>query len=326
MPDLPDRTTTERWATPCRNCGAELAAPDWDYCPRCGQETKLELPSVGEFLAHTGGRLLALDGRLGRTLWHLAVKPGVLAQAYLAGRRRYFVRPARLFFVLSLLLFAVLRLTADNPSEDSAAGNTEQQQPTPAAASAASALAPAAATPAASKPRPPASGPTISDNWLEILEDAPKPIADPLRKRVLHYKGLSRAERLQQINAGSLRLGPYVLFALLPVYAALMQLVYLGRSKRYPQRPRRYGEHLVQGAYLHCSILLAWILALLFPWGWPRLGLSLWLLIYLCRAQYKVYGGSVWGTLLRILLVAFPYMFCAFMISQVLLPMVAALL
>ncbi|MCV2371037.1 DUF3667 domain-containing protein [Roseateles oligotrophus] len=252
------------------------------------------MPSVGEFLAHTGGRLLALDGRLWRTLAHLLSKPGVLTQAYLTGRRRYFVRPARLFFVLSLLLFGLLRLTLPSVPE------LEENLAVAAAASAASAA--------------PVS--TISATWLEILDASPDLVADPLRKRVLHYRSLSRAERLQTLDTGSIRLGPYVLFALLPLYAGLMQLVYLGRGDRYPGRPRRYGEHLVQGAYMHCSLLLTLSLAVLLPWVWVRVPLALWLLVYLARSQYAVYGGSRWGAFLRGILVTLIYYVFAFITQQ----------
>ncbi len=285
----------------CRNCQAPIGAADWAFCPRCGQETRLELPSVGEFWAHTGGRLLALDGRLWRTLAHLLSKPGVLTQAYLAGRRRYFVRPARLFFVLSLLLFALLRLTLPSVSE--------READMAVAAAAASA--------------PPAS--KISATWLEILDASPDLVADPLRKRVLHYRSLSRAERIQTLDTGLIRLGPYVLFALLPLYAGLMQLAYLGRSARYPSRPRRYGEHLVQGAYMHCSLLLTLSLIVLLPWVWVRVVLGLWLLAYLARSQYAVYGGSRWGALLRGILVTLVYLVFA-MITQQGLRYLAALL
>jgi hypothetical protein len=251
---------------------------------------------------------LALDGRLWRTLAHLLSKPGVLTRAYLAGRRRYFVRPARLFFVLSLLLFGLLRLTLNSVPE------ADESLPAGAAASAASASAASAA-----------SVSTISATWLEILDASPDLVADPLRTRVLHYRSLSRAERLQTLDTGSIRLGPYVLFALLPLYAGLMQLAYLGRSGRYPGRPRRYGEHLVQGAYMHCSLLLTLSLIVLLPWIWVRLALALWLLVYLARAQYAVYGGSRRGALLRGILVTLVYLVFA-MITQQGLRYLAALL
>jgi hypothetical protein len=89
----------------CRNCGAD--APG-NYCPACGQETRLALPKVGELVRDAAGRLVAWDGRLWRPLATLAFRPGVLTREYFAGRRRRYVRPARLFLALSLLLFALL--------------------------------------------------------------------------------------------------------------------------------------------------------------------------------------------------------------------------
>lgn len=45
----------------CRNCGATA----WDaYCPSCGQETDIRLPSVRQFMHEATRRLIALDGRL----------------------------------------------------------------------------------------------------------------------------------------------------------------------------------------------------------------------------------------------------------------------
>ena len=94
----------------CRNCGA--AAPG-RYCPSCGQETALALPTAGAFLREAAGRYVALDGRFARTLYHLSFKPGFLTREYLAGRRKRYIRPARLFLVLALALFAVLRLASE---------------------------------------------------------------------------------------------------------------------------------------------------------------------------------------------------------------------
>ena len=94
----------------CRNCGAE--APD-RYCPACGQETALALPTAGVFLREAAGRYVALDGRFARTLFHLLFRPGFLTNEYFAGRRRRYIRPARLFLVLALALFAVLRVVTE---------------------------------------------------------------------------------------------------------------------------------------------------------------------------------------------------------------------
>lgn len=85
------------------------------YCPSCGQETKIALPTARQFLRQAAGRYVALDGRLWRTLFGLLLRPGFLTREYLSGRRRRYVRPARLFLVLSVALFAVLRLFAEAP-------------------------------------------------------------------------------------------------------------------------------------------------------------------------------------------------------------------
>ena len=90
----------------CRNCGAP--APG-EFCPACGQETKLRLPTLREFLREAAGRYVALDGRFWRTIGLLLFRPGRLTREYLAGRRRRYVRPARLYLFSTLVFFAVSR-------------------------------------------------------------------------------------------------------------------------------------------------------------------------------------------------------------------------
>ena len=89
----------------CRNCGAP--APG-NYCPNCGQETRLALPTFATFMREAAGRYVALDGRAWRTLYALVARPGFLTREYFAGRRRRYIRPARLFLVLYLVLFAII--------------------------------------------------------------------------------------------------------------------------------------------------------------------------------------------------------------------------
>ena len=93
----------------CRNCGS--LAPG-RYCAACGQETDIALPSAGRFLREAAGRYIAFDGRLWRSLHALLFRPGHLTREYVAGRRRRYVRPARLFVALSIALFAILRIAA----------------------------------------------------------------------------------------------------------------------------------------------------------------------------------------------------------------------
>jgi Protein of unknown function (DUF3667) len=99
-------------AQACRDCCGAIAGR---HRASCEQETKLALPTAREFLPEAAGRYVALDGRLWRALFALLTRPGFLTREYFSGRRRRYIGPARLFLVLSLTLFALLRIVADAP-------------------------------------------------------------------------------------------------------------------------------------------------------------------------------------------------------------------
>ena len=113
-PEVPARVDDGREAPTarCRNCGADAPGA---FCPACGQETTLALPTARQFLKEAAGRYVAFDGRMWRTLAALLFRPGYLTREYLAGRRRRYIRPARLFLVLSLVLFFVIRIAIGVP-------------------------------------------------------------------------------------------------------------------------------------------------------------------------------------------------------------------
>src|SRR5262249_25149929 len=70
-----------------------------------------------------------------------------------------------------------------------------------------------------------------------------------LKKRLDHFKHLSAADKEAQIVDGIFRYGPYAMFVLLPAFGFLLKVLYLGRGRRYPLRPRFYSEHLVFAAH-----------------------------------------------------------------------------
>ncbi len=84
------------------------------YCPSCGQDTRERLPTFAQFMREATGRYVALDGKLWKTLVALLFRPGLLTREYLAGRRRRYIGPARLFLVSSLVLFAALRFVSES--------------------------------------------------------------------------------------------------------------------------------------------------------------------------------------------------------------------
>ena len=58
---------------------------------------------LGEVIRET----FDVDGRAMRTLWTLFRRPGVLTSEFLAGRRRLYTPPFRLYLVISVLFFVV---------------------------------------------------------------------------------------------------------------------------------------------------------------------------------------------------------------------------
>jgi hypothetical protein len=305
-------------APTCINCGAIAVGA---YCPACGQETDVRLPTLQQFMRETMGSLVAIDGRLWRTLHALLTRPGFLTREYLRGRRRYYVRPARLYLATSLILFAVLRLTAepirfavlpvgaDGTAVAEGAAATDAKRGTEGVSGIA----------LGGDPRI-----RIDLNLRSFLKDSRNVVADQLRARLEHFDGLPAHEKGRQLSTGLIQYGPYAMFVLLPVFAWLQQVSYTGRQRPYPGRPKRYVEHLVYATYLHSVMFLAAVVALLIPWVWPRWLILAWLVVYVLRSKHAIYGGSRWGGIVRTLFVVVAY--SAFMAIALLLLIVPAVL
>lgn len=86
----------------CKNCQSPLEGA---YCPNCGQRhIDLERPIwslIGDILKET----FELDGRSALTFKTLFRHPGMLTSEFLAGRRRTYTSPLRLYLAISILFF-----------------------------------------------------------------------------------------------------------------------------------------------------------------------------------------------------------------------------
>lgn len=273
----------------CRNCGA--AAPG-NYCPNCGQETTLALPTARTLLREAAGRYLPLDGRLWRTLQPLLFRPGYLTLEYFAGRRRRYVRPTRLFFALSILVFGVLQLASDPPViVDGDAGRPARQT--------AGGGADTQADGGGVRFDPDLNLSLGQERWLQL---------GALQRRIDAFNRLSREEKSQQLSAGVLRYAPYAAVGLLPLFALLLKVVYAGRSRRHPSRPRRYAAHLVFGAHNHAFLFLAMLLIAVIDVRAIRAVLVVWMVIYALASIKAVYGGGWPGIVVRASVIALAYL------------------
>jgi len=279
-----DTTSARR----CRNCGAD--AP-WNYCPSCGQETAIALPSAFTFLREAAGRYVRFDGRMWRSLSALLFRPGFLTREYLAGRRRRYVRPARLFVALSIVLFAVLRFSAGTAVIAGSAGDDPSH----------------AGTVERSRGGASELGFRVDPDLNLSFDAGASAWFAPLRARVDAFNRLPRQAKADQVVAGMLRYAPYAAIGLLPFFALLLQVVYIGGWRRHPRRPRRYAAHLVFAAHNHAFVfLVATVIALVDSrlLGWTLAG---WTLVYALASQHSVYGGSWRGVVLRAAVIALVY-------------------
>jgi hypothetical protein len=110
-----------QWPMPrCRNCQSSL---DSAYCPVCGQrDLELERP-IWSLAADVLKETFEVDGRLAVTLKTLFLSPGKLTSEFLAGRRRTYTSPLRLYLAISISFFIIAAWAARsgillNPGQD----------------------------------------------------------------------------------------------------------------------------------------------------------------------------------------------------------------
>lgn len=261
----------------CPNCGRRHEAPPTPYCPGCGQETALRPPTLAEFAQQFGGSYLSTEGALWRTLRLLITRPGALTREYLAGRRRHYVLPLRLYLTASLVALVAVRLasngaivdvTPDTAAELARAGKNE--------------LVIVAFDD---------KGPRLGiSNGRFFCEGLPAGVCRHFQRKLdLDPKAMSRELEL----ASERFVGHWgtAMFLLVPIFALWCKLAWLDRRLRYT-------EHLVYALHLHAFWFAAIAVAQVpLPLFKPAALLAM--PAYALLASHRTYGGRWWPTLLR---------------------------
>lgn len=245
----------------CLNCGAPLSGP---FCSSCGQRVIPANPTVAELTNDAWQELSGYDGRILATVRGLLL-PGQLTDEYLAGRRAHYLPPLRVYLTVSVLYFltaaaAPTTIGEINGRQVSAGGIRVEVTSTN------------------------ASGVLSDEDRAQLkqtLADTPA-ILRPMLQSVIEDPAAFRARIFSTM--------PRVLFAMLPVFAAIVALFYRGRN---------YPTALVFGAHLHSAVFLVLTVAELAKFSNSVVfavtasGVALaGLFVYTLRAFRRVYGGG----------------------------------
>ncbi len=261
----------------CLNCGTAFGAPPPRFCPQCGQEALVRPPTLMEFLQQFGGAYFATEGALWRTL-KLLLRPGALTRQYLAGRRKHYVLPLRLYLSLSLPVLLALRLLA-GADMGVVQVNTQAERPDNMRITL-------------------GRGSTGLRDGQFFCTDLPAWLCHRAQRRIDLAPAAFQREvaGIGERMAGNLGAG---MFVLLPAFALWLKLAYAGRGLRFT-------EHLVVALHVHSF----WFLMLgvtLLGQDWLTLAAVLAVPVYTWLAMRQVYGGRWWPTLLRTGLVSTLY-------------------
>ncbi len=222
-------------------------------------------PTVWEFAQHFGGAYVSTEGALWRTLGLLFVKPGELTRLYLAGRRKHYVLPLRLYLTISVRLLLLMRLVTGAAPVQVDLGNGS-----------------AAPTTGRNIELNLGLGRAARKDGGFQCEQLPDWACRRIRERVaVAPQDASRAltdfrDRFMG-NLGA------AMFVLMPAFALWLKLAYWNRRMRYV-------EHLVFALHVHAFWFFA--LALTLPdWGWLSGCVMVAVPWYTFAAMKRVYGG-----------------------------------
>ena len=237
----------------CANCGSSATG---QYCATCGQQQSYPM-TMFAFLRRSLAEVVDLDGRMLRTIRDY-VPPGTVTKQYLAGKRRRYIRPVRLYLAMSFVFFILLAYAT--PEEPIASGD-EPGVPTDTvtverstydrlvAASNTSGKAVAGTTRTGTPPGVPSGDTPPGDTPPDTL-DAPRTHEAPSDTSTVS-SGPSEPVRLAPVRAESranralkvvLQNAAQVMFVLVPLFAFLLQVVFLNYT---------YVQHLIFTLHAH---------------------------------------------------------------------------
>ena len=203
----------------CPNCGSDRVE---SYCARCGQRAgDLHVP-VSAFVRDALDGLFSFDSRVWNTLFALLRHPGHLTVEHWRGRRARYVAPLRLYLFVSFVSFLLLTAFAPDSFFDATGDNPDAAMQI-----------------------------FLTENDRAGLDDLGAD--DPALVRWVLQRGLRPViEAPERAEAFFVQRLPWVFFSLVPVFAAMLRLL-------YRQRERFFVPHLVFALHFFTTAFMLYV-------------------------------------------------------------------
>ena len=269
----------------CRNCGTALSGP---FCSSCGQkDVDIHVP-VQELASEFIEILPSFDKRLLRSIRPLLFDPGALSLAYLSGKRRHYLSPFKLYFIISFLFFFTGSVR-DDSGKRTIASSMLQSDTTQKASIGSS------------------KGWTVRSSGSD-LQLTVKDSTDA--EELFGAEGISLLRKLKadpdllfdKVKEHRSK----IIFVLLPFFALLLKVLYI-RSHVL------YIRHLVFSFYFHSFVFLVLLLTSFVEMihlpiaGYLTAFLYLGIPVNLFNGMKHLYGQSAFKTILKMLLLSIFY-------------------
>lgn len=312
----------------CQNCETPV---DGKFCPECGQDTRDHRVSMRLLLLGLWNDFFTFDSRFFRSFIPLMFLPGKLTVEFVRGRRVRYIPPIRLYLFVSILFFFLISMRlairdADDTDAFSATGpvvvSADSIAMVPMGVDSLRTLLREAQAEVAEleklEDRLPvgieldvSSGieqALAGDYDLAALDSLAAAGVDTVEIRPTDLEGYSHSQVFGRdfylkngyLTRAILRLLPKALFLLLPIFAALLALVYL-------RRKRLFIEHLVFSLHYHSMIFLAYAIVALTSWTALLPPMIVGFYVYLYFAMKRVYGQGWRKTWLKHFLLTAAY-------------------
>ncbi|MBC8109833.1 MAG: DUF3667 domain-containing protein [Verrucomicrobia bacterium] len=110
----------------CLNCNQVIGA-EANYCPNCGQENNDRRVAFSDLVLDVLSSLFSYDSQFARSIIPFLFRPGFLTKEFLAGRRKRYIQPLRLYFAMSFLFFLIVP-TLDSASDNEKTDKSESKK------------------------------------------------------------------------------------------------------------------------------------------------------------------------------------------------------